>query len=238
MPPLILTNSKIFFGGFDFSADSNSISSIYTSNLQDDTAFGDDTISRKGGLKGVAYGIEGLWNNSPDLQFFNNMGVADVPLTLVPESGADGERSFVLKSIAGSYEPAAPVGEMFKFGLEGNADKIVKSIVMHSAAAAIASTTNGTARQLGAVSATQRVYSVVHVIAASGASPTLDITIESDDNAGMASAVQRIAHTQFTTIGSEWSSLVGAITDDYWRVVLTVGGGSPSFTVIVSIGII
>lgn len=103
--------------------------------------------------------------------------------------------------------------------------------------AARTSTASGTARQLGAVSATQRVFSAVHVIAASGSSPTLDITIRSDDASGFSSPTTRVTHTQFTTTGSEFSSAAGAITDDWWRVTATIGGSSPSFTFIVIVGI-
>jgi len=75
------------------------------------------------------------------------------------------------------------------------------------------------------------------VIAASGTTPTLDVTIESDDAEGMASATTRLTFTQATATTSEWQELAGAVTDDWWRAAWTIGGGSPSFTAVVVVGI-
>ncbi len=76
------------------------------------------------------------------------------------------------------------------------------------------------------------------MVAASGTTPTLDVTIESDDGVGMGSPTTRINFAQATAIGAQWATPVaGAIADDWWRVAYTLGGASPSFTFICIIGI-
>ncbi len=100
------------------------------------------------------------------------------------------------------------------------------------------SSSSGTGRQIGAVSSTQTLYAALHVISASGTSPTLDVKVQSDDNSGFTSATDRITFTQATDVTSEWGSVGGAITDDYWRITYTVGGTSPSFAFAVTAGIV
>ncbi len=78
----------------------------------------------------------------------------------------------------------------------------------------------------------------MHVVAASGTTPTLDMIVESDDNSGITSGVTRITFTQEVAVGAQYATAVaGPITDDWWRVGWTIGGTGPSFTVIVTVGI-
>jgi len=53
----------------------------------------------------------------------------------------------------------------------------------------------------------------------------------------MTSATSRMVFAQATGITSEWLPLAGAITDDYWRLAVTVGGTTPSFNYVVVLGI-
>ena len=82
------------------------------------------------------------------------------------------------------------------------------------------------------------MFAALHVLSASGTSPTLDVVLQSDDNSGFSSAVSRITFTQATGITSQWSTLAGAQTDDYWRASYTIGGSAtPTFTFALVIGI-
>jgi hypothetical protein len=86
---------------------------------------------------------------------------------------------------------------------------------------------------LGPVSATQSIYSGLHVLAASG---SLVCTVKSDNSSGFSSPTTRITHSTFTAIGAEIKSAAGAISDDYWRVDYTVSG-SGSFDFIISLAV-
>jgi hypothetical protein len=103
--------------------------------------------------------------------------------------------------------------------------------------AAVAATGASASSQVGAVSATQSVYASLHVFAVSGTSPTLDVTVGSDDNSDLTSETSRLTFPQATAVGSGWQSLAGAITDDYWVVNYIIGGTTPSFTFAVALGI-
>ncbi len=162
------------------------------------------------------------------------------PITVAVTDGADGELAYMFSAKVQGYEEGATVGEMFTLAANASAggDKIVRGQIMLPKVA-YTSTANGTAVQIGAVSATQKVYAALHVFSASGTNPTLDVIVESDDveNFGGTPETQ-ITFAQTDVATAVWSSAAGAITDDWWRASLTIGGtDTPTFTFAVSVGI-
>lgn len=241
MAEFVLENAKLWLGGYDLSGDMNALALEYGAEAQDNTTFGQDTHSFMGGLKTIRASHEGLWNGGDgqvDDVLFARIASQNEPMSIAPETGADGETAYSFQSKVASYAPGAQVGELLAFNVsaEASAGPLVRGTIMHNAARAASA--NGVARQLGAVAAGSKLYAALHVIAVSGSSPTLDVTVESDDGSGMASPSTQITFSQATALGAQWATPVaGAITDDWWRVAYTIGGGSPSFTFIVVIGI-
>lgn len=103
--------------------------------------------------------------------------------------------------------------------------------------AARTSTGNSSSLTMPAAAATENLWIAVHVTAASGTTPTLDLVLESDADDTYGSATTRITVPQFTTAGSYITYLAGAITDIEYRIAATVSGTDPSFTYMVAIGI-
>lgn len=171
------------------------------------------------------------------------LGSTITPLTVCPSSsgGADGAVAFTGKGLHTQYQvlQGAP-GDVAPFTLSasGLASPLVRGTVLHPTTTARTSSGNGTGRQLGAVAATQRMFLALHVVAISG-SPTFSVVLESDDNSGFTSPTTRLTSASYSaSTGSEWQSVAGAITDDYWRVKWTVTGGStPSITFLAVAGI-
>jgi hypothetical protein len=60
MATKVLTDAYISVDSNDISSDSNQLSLSYEAETQDDTVFGDDTRSNKGGLKNWSMEISGL----------------------------------------------------------------------------------------------------------------------------------------------------------------------------------
>ena len=104
-------------------------------------------------------------------------------------------------------------------------------------ASTITSTGSSAGAQLGAVSATQKVWAAVHFLTAGGTTPSITVKVQSDNNSGFTSPTDRITFTAATAKGAQFLSAAGAITDDYWRATWTVSGTSPSFETRVLIGI-
>jgi hypothetical protein len=232
-------DAKVWTGAYDFTGLMNAVALDYAAELVDSTTLGDTTRERLGGLKTVDLAIEGYFDGAYlDPQLFQQIGLSGWPISIAPEAAADGDRAFLFRAIAGAYAPGGELGGMLKFSLkaQASAGPLVKGNILHPATARTASG-NGTGRQLGAVGATQRIHAALHVLALSGAAPTLDVKLQSDNGSGFASPADQITFAQKTAAGYEWASAAGAITDDWWRAIWTIGGGSPSFTFVLVAGI-
>ena len=242
MATQVLRQSKLWIRGYDFSGDMNSMSLEYGAELQDDTVFGDDTRSRKGGLKTVAFSHAGFWNadgtDEPDDILFARVGLGSDVMTVAPETGAAGEAAYILNAITGEYNVGAAVGEMLGFTVTGESQSnLVRGTIIHNASQT--STGSGSEYEVGAVASGEYLYAALHVLSVSGTDPTLTVKVQSDAT-GFASATDRITFTEATAVGAQWATPVaGAIADDFWRVNYTVGGtDTPTFEFVVTIGIL
>lgn len=118
----------------------------------------------------------------------------------------------------------------------GGTTPIVRGQV--ATASTITATGNGTAANLGAVSATQRIWAAVHTLTVGGtATPTITVKIQSSTASGFASPTDRITFSAITSKTGLFSSTVGAITDTWWRATWTVSGTNPSFQTRILFGI-
>lgn len=239
----LLTNCKAYLDGYNLTGHSNKVELNYSAESLDNTVFSATTKTRQAGLKNVELSLEGFWEAGDgliDTLAAANIGQVGKIITLSPDGGDQGDIFFSFKNMLGDFNFGAQVGELLPFSYNGagsDGQGLIRGTVLENAAKT--TTANGTGRQLGAVAAGQYVYAVMHILAVSGTSPTLDMIIQSDDNSGFTSATSRITFAQQTAVGSVWGTRVaGAITDDYWRCSYTIGGTNPSFTVFVGIAIL
>lgn len=238
--PYVLKNCKLYLGAFDLSGDMNKLAIASEREAKEKTVFGCATKISSPGLFNVGMAHEGFYEagiDKVDKVLWDKFALSDEIMTICPTDGSSGEPAFSCKTLESNYSPAGSVGEMFAFKVDakGTGD-LVRATIMENGAKTV--TGNGVARNLGAVSATQKLYGVMHILAVSGTTPTLDMKIQSDDAEGFASPIDRITFTQATAKGAQWATPVaGPITDTWWRCSYTIGGTSPSFTVVVIIGI-
>lgn len=234
----IYKDQKVFFDGYDMTGVTNALGLDYSADAIDETTLGDDTRINKGGLKVVTASLNGFFEPTEDKVIYDTIGAADKVLT-ISRNGTEGQPAYTFKAMKGSYSPGASVGELFSFSLDVLATgNLVRGTLMENNTAVTANG-DGTAQQLGAVAAGKKMYAALHVLGASGTSPTLDVTIESDaTNTFAGGETTRITFTQATVIGGQWQEVDGAITDQWWRVSYTIGGTSPDFDFIVVLGIL
>lgn len=241
MAKFAFTNAKIFLEGRNLSGELNTVGLEYTAETPERTAFGDTSKRRLPGILDATLTMNGWWDaasaaDSLDADLFNEIAAASGVASLSPAGAALGDISFAFQTQAAEYSPGAAHGEVFKFGLTLNGDgPLVRGNVMENGTFTV--TVNGTGRQLGAALATDTIYSALHVVAASGTAPTLNVTLQSDDANTFLSPITRITHAQKTAVGAEWKTLVGPVTDTWWRYVLTIAGTGPSFTVFLTTAI-
>lgn len=243
MAKQIFYDTALLVDGCDLSGDINRVAVDYKTEVKDATGFGATQFREKlPGLKTLSLDFEGYYNvgdGHTDPLLFNDIGGATASVfSLFPSTPAAGGRAFICQGYHADVSFGGQVGDVAKVSLktEGTGN-LVRGTCM--GAKAYTTTEGGTAYQLGAVTATQRIYIAAHVTAVSGTSPTLDIVLESDDNESFTSATTRITLAQKTAAATcEWSSLAGAITDDWWRITATVGGTDPSLTAYIVAGIL
>lgn len=238
MPFEILKDVDVLADGFRLRGIMNSVSLTDSAEIIDTTVFGDTGRRRISGLRSAVIEMEGFYDPTLDKEIFDRVGLANVPITVSPDS-VDGARAYFFRAIEGEYSAFGTVGEANPFSLSAQGSdgvRLVRGTVLHNAVETL--TGAGVGRQLGAVPAGQSIYAVLHVLAASAAD-TLDVIIESDDNGGFASPATRASFTQQSAVGSDWLvPVAGPFTDDFWRVSWTIGGASPSFEFIAAIGFI
>ncbi|HXH40182.1 MAG TPA: hypothetical protein VNN08_16250 [Thermoanaerobaculia bacterium] len=238
-----LVNAKIWLDKFDLTGDMNAIAIDQSVEQQDNTAFGIGTkITRPGllALKASLAGFVNLGTGNSEEFLSSKLGVADVPLTIGPTTGAEGEPAYSFNADLATFSPIqGKVGDILKFTAEAQAtsSKLVRGTILHNAARTGSGT--GTIFNLGAVGATQALYAALHVPAISGG-PTVTIKVQSAALVGFGSPTDRITFTAVTTTASQWAvPIPGAITDAFWRISWTfAGGASPSCTFIVNVGIL
>ncbi len=240
MAEQILQDCKLWVDEFDLSGDMNTLALKHSAEILDVTAFGHASRNRRGGLKSTDFAHEGLFNSGTDLAdevLFGKIGAGSI-MTLSPTDGLDGALAYFMQNRHAEYAPSVPIGEMMAFSVSGQSDgEFVRGTIVNNASRTASG--NGTGRQLGAVSATQKMYAALHVISVSGTDPTLDVIIQSAPTSGFSSPVTRFSFGQKLAAASEWATPVnGAIANTHWRVNYTIGGtDTPTFLFIVVIGI-
>lgn len=236
-------DALIGLGAYDLSGVSNEASLALGMDELDSTVFGVTAKGRMAGLTDADFNLAAIFDPAnSDAPLFGQIGVSpgDSSILTLGASRAEGARAFIARDCGYSYQLGAGIGELLTCSFSGKASKVLPGgYILEPGSTARTSSGNGTGVQVGAVGATQLAYATLHVFSITGSSVSLTVEIESDDNSGFTSAVSRITFTAATDGGgitSEWKSVAGAITDDYWRAKWTVTG-TAQFKFIVGFGI-
>jgi hypothetical protein len=171
----------------------------------------------------------------------------EFPVTLAPAASrsvgyAEGDPACFWKAllIKGDIIGGA-VGDLHPFSIKLpiTSGRLVSGKVLFPVAAQSGASGNGASSQLGAVSATQKLYAALHVTRVTGAPTSVAITVKGDaDNTWPAGSVTRLTFTNFNTPTSQWVELVGPFTETWYRVEYVITGGtSPTFSAAVAVGI-
>jgi hypothetical protein len=240
MAPLILKDLALWVGGYDVAGDHNQASFTSEADVVETTTFGSNSRTYTGGLLSMSLDLQGL-------QSLGSGEIEDV-LSGLPGVGrvvsfapvnTEGSRAYLTNDLVASYTPEqGSVGDIatFTVSAQGSGDMAV-GIILENGGTARTETFDGTAYELGAVAAGETLYAALHVLSVSGSSPTLDVIVESDEDDEMGDPSTQITFAQADSVGAEWKSKAGAITDTYYRVGATIGGSDPSFLFVVTVGI-
>lgn len=228
-------------GGYDISGQVCGLGVEVGAQMQDATTLDLSTRKSSPTLRTGKFAIDGLWyaggtDGAPDKQLLTNVGTADVPFTVAPTRSV-GSRAYFMLANQASYKFGGKVGDLMKFMADAEVSGtsgVVKGVLIYDSSG-IAASSAGTKVEVGAVAAGKSMYAALHVMAAG--TGTLDVVLQSDADSSAGSETNRITFTQATGITSEIKSVAGAITDTFWRASFTIGGGAPSFTFALAIGV-
>lgn len=242
---MLLRDAKIYLDKYDLSGDHNMVTLNVECNAVPNTTFGSTTETAEAGLfKNAASGqvLVTYGAGEVDDVLFGKIAVANTPITISPDGGNAGEVAYFMQALQAAYTPIdGTVGDLHvaKWAAQGDGGKrMVRGTIFYDASSTFATTGSSSVIALGAVSSSQRLFAALHVISASGTSPTLTVTVKSDAASDMASPATPLTFTQATAATAELISVAGPITDEYYRVDLTVGGTSPVFRAVVVVGIV
>lgn len=238
------TAISVYVGGVNLACNAKSfdVPTVEVAQI-DTTSLCDTSVTMIGGLKTASWSASVMQdfdaNTVDDLVGLSTLGT-EFPMSVAPAGATEGDVAYCFNATQLNYAPlSAQAGELAMANLSGmGTGTAVRGTLMNTPATPVTSTSTTTGVQVGAVPAGSTMFAALHVLSASGTSPTLDVVLQSDDNSGFSSAVSRVTFTQATGITSQWSTLAGAVTDDYWRASYTIGGSaSPTFTFALVIGI-
>ncbi len=240
MAKFVFNDGKVFSGGYDLSDHTTSVNLEINAEELDATTINSNGFREKlGGLKDSSLQIDGFYeagSNKPDALLGASIG-NELIVTTVPDAGV-GNIAYFMKSRLFDYSILGEVGGLAPFSISKNqsSDEVVRGTIQIDGA--LTASGNSTGTQLGAVSAAEKCYAVVHCYGVSGTStPTITFKLQSDDNSSFTSPTDRATFTAITAINAEIKSVAGAVTDQYWRLNYTITGTNPSFSIHAAIGI-
>lgn len=245
LTPLVLMDADIYLGSADLSGYSNKVQLSAPIEALEYTNFGSGGWkARTGGLFDMTGSIEGFWQagdlSQPDDLLFASLGTNQVPATFVPTLGGTvGDLAYLTKCLETRYDPSGQVGQLFAYAVDltGNAP-VVRGRIMQPMPTPRTTTGTGAGQQIGALSATQRMYANLHVTAFSGTgSPTLTVKLQSSVDNTFSAPTDRVTFTAASGLTSQAGSVLGAVTDTWWRATWTITGTTPSFTFSLAAGI-
>lgn len=250
MAQIVLSDCKLWVGGYDMSTKLSSIALDDNPDMLDNTTFGATAKSRKKGLDVVAASLAGYWEQEPDV-FFSVLGTTGLPMTIAPASTVGGLCYMIPSTQNVEYSWGGSVGELNKFNVkvENVGSKMIRGAIIKPGLVNWAISGASAAGAYGVVGATQYLYGVMHVMStATDVGDTLDVFIESDSVATFdATPEDQISFTQ--VLGNlaggrtyQWATpIAGPIADTWWRAKWTIvdaGAANASFlfTVAMAIG--
>lgn len=243
MAKFVLTNVRLFAVGADLTSASNKVELASEMEEKDTTNYASNGWKeRMAGLGSAEISGEGQWEAGSaalvdDASWSQLGGVG--PWTVCPADASVSSLAYLTNALRCDYKLGDAVGEVAPWtGTAKSSWPLVRGQIAHPPGTARTATGSGTVLNLGALTAGQRLYAGLHVLSAAGTTPSLTVTVESDDAAGMASPTTRLSFTAATAAGGQILRTDGtAITDTHYRVAWTISGTSPSFMFAVSLGI-
>ncbi|MFE2556673.1 hypothetical protein ACFXGT_11645 [Streptomyces sp. NPDC059352] len=240
---MILTNVRVFAVGADITGASNKVELSGEVEEKETTNYASGGWKERiGGIGSAEISGEGFWQ-AGDPSLIDDASWAQLggvgPWTVCPDAAQVGSLAYLTRALRSNYQLLGAVGDVAPWtGTAKSSWPLVRGQIAHPPGTARTATGTGTALNLGAIPAGKRLYAALHVLSVAGATPSLTVSIESDDAAGMATPTARLSFDAATAAGGQaLRTDAAAITDTHYRVAWAISGTTPSFMFAVSLGI-
>lgn len=222
--------SRVLADGSHLSGFLNSASSSAERQAEDSTVFGDDDRTYVGGEGDGSVSLAGLFDGDTDAihDILKDLLETDAAstLTYAPGGLGVGEAVGMASILSTGYEPSTQVAGLVEVSMGAQASGGLVFGVALTALTTETATGDGTGHDSGSSSSNGGVAHL-HVTAASGTDPTLDVKVqESPDGSSWADLV---TFDQADDVGGQRSTVDGSVAR-HLRAIWTVGGTDPSFT--------
>jgi len=191
-----------------------------TANL-DATTFGNLFMIGEPGGKGWGFSAEGLYDPTVDGALFDLHRSRNVPFTLALTDGSAGSPAMLIRAMLSQHNVLnGTVNDLARFDFVLNAmSRPVRGNMLFNTSAS--GDVTGTAFQLGTIGATALAHVALHVASGTGA---FIAKVQSDSASNFPSPTDRFTFATVATgtpSASEYGTIAGAVTDDWWRIVAT-----------------
>lgn len=238
-----MNDAKIVYHTYNYSGDMNEVKVTTGKDMLEKTVFGNTEHRFTQGMgtfdaeaSGFIQFDDSTTPKAVDYQLATEMLASNSvkrPFTIA--YGAEGSVAYLGQGFAGDYSPELTPDQLGKFAFKVSAAHQYTrgALLLDPSTSRTAASGNGAIVQLGALSSTQKIMAVLHVLEFVGT--TLTATLYSNDTNNTTTPTSRIAFTAATGVTSEYKEFAGPVTDTYWYLGWTFTG--TSFKAAVSAGV-
>lgn len=240
MAHFALTKAGILLGPFDLSGDMNAVNIQRTQEgMPNDTFSPTKTFfARLPGIQDGVFGLAGLvelTDDGQDERLSANMSLNNIPIMVGLNGLADFDRVKFGVVLQGEYQSGGTSGNRAEWTASGRISSYAMTDGNLLAVGAKTGTFNGTARELGAISATQYLRAQIHAVAKSSFTSAVFVVQSAATEGG--AYTTRGTFTTITDLTSQHLvPVIGPFTDTWWRIAATSFTGT-SLTVYGAVGI-
>lgn len=231
MPTWAFQDAGIYVDSFDFTGVSNQgqlsceATQLDRSNFRSG-GWSESIMGAKTSTLTVAGQADMAQGSTDDWQFAN-LGATGKVVTIATRE-IEGDVTYMVQSMPTNFQHGGEWNTVAPFSLNGvcsDAQGVIRGTLLCEMTSVTATGAIGTAAELGSVSASQYVYSTIHLFGTAGSSIT--VLVESDEDDQFGSATTRITHGSHTTVGGRWGTrAAGSITDTWWRARVSAISGT------------
>ena len=225
-------DTKVIIDSTDLSAYLNSAEPSRTADVGETTTCGSSNKSYIAGEKDATVSFGGFFDSTADNIIQGLIGTND-KVAVIGFDGIDATDDCMFgKGVTTNYGISSPVGDVVAVTFDLQASGFFSGSVLENAT--VTATGNGTARDNGSSTANGGgAFIVATTVSGSTPSLTAKITHSADD----VTYADLVTFTALTSAGAEVKEIASGTTiNRYLKVVYTVSGTTPSFSVIVGLG--